>query len=83
MSPTCGLEDANKHDIALVRTPLGFTFAPTKDGKVVSPEAFHELLPALEETRAKVKELGLWTPQVPEAWGGLGLSLAEFGRVSA
>ena len=42
---------------------------------------FFALLPELEEKRRKVKELGLWTPQVPEEWGGLGLSLAEFGRV--
>ncbi len=35
-------EEANQRDIALVRTPLGFTFAPTSDGKVVSPEAFQK-----------------------------------------
>jgi alkylation response protein AidB-like acyl-CoA dehydrogenase len=43
---------------------------------------FYALLPALEEKRRKVKEMGLWTPQVPKAWGGLGLSLAEFGQIS-
>ncbi len=43
---------------------------------------FYAILPALEETRQKVKEMGLWTPQVPKAWGGLGLSLAEFGQIS-
>jgi alkylation response protein AidB-like acyl-CoA dehydrogenase len=44
-------------------------------------KAFYALLPELEEKRRKVKALGLWTPQVPVAWGGLGLSLAELGRV--
>jgi alkylation response protein AidB-like acyl-CoA dehydrogenase len=44
-------------------------------------KAFYSLLPTLQEKRAKVKALGLWTPQVPEAWGGLGLSLHELGRV--
>jgi alkylation response protein AidB-like acyl-CoA dehydrogenase len=44
-------------------------------------KAFYALLPQLEEKRRKVKELGLWTPQVPVSWGGLGLSLAELGRV--
>lgn len=44
-------------------------------------KAFFALLPELEEKRRKVKALGLWTPQVPVAWGGLGLSLAELGRV--
>jgi len=42
---------------------------------------FFELLPTLQEKRQKVKELGLWTPQVPKEWGGLGLSLSDFGRV--
>ncbi len=45
-------------------------------------KAFFSLLPALEEKRQKVRDMGLWTPQVPEEWGGLGLSLAEFGRIS-
>ena len=45
-------------------------------------KAFYAMLPAIEEKRQKVKELGLWTPQVPEEWGGLGLSLAEFGQIS-
>jgi acyl-CoA dehydrogenase len=44
-------------------------------------KAFFELLPTLQEKRRKVKELGLWTPQVPREWGGLGLSLSDFGRV--
>jgi alkylation response protein AidB-like acyl-CoA dehydrogenase len=43
---------------------------------------FRELLPKLRERRAKVKSLGLWTPQLPQKYGGLGLSLLEFARVS-
>lgn len=38
--------------------------------------------PQLEKKRDQVKALGLWNPQIPEAWGGLGLSLLEFGQVS-
>jgi alkylation response protein AidB-like acyl-CoA dehydrogenase len=45
-------------------------------------KAFYTLLPLLEEKRRKVKEMGLWAPAVPREWGGLGLSLSEFGRVS-
>lgn len=41
------------------------------------------IFPILEEKRAKVKKAGLWLPQIPQAWGGLGLSLAEHGQVSA
>src|SRR5437016_1104111 len=43
---------------------------------------FRELLPRLRQKREKVKAMGLWCPQLPESVGGLGLSLAEFGRVS-
>ena len=43
---------------------------------------FRELLPALEERRAKVKALGMWAPHLPEDFGGLGLSLSEFAHVS-
>ena len=41
-----------------------------------------EIVPLLEEKRQRVKAAGLWTPHLPEAWGGLGLSLAAFGRVN-
>jgi len=43
-------------------------------------KAFFQMLPTLQEKRRKVKELGLWTPQVPVEWGGLGLSLAETAK---
>jgi len=43
---------------------------------------FRELLPRLKEKREKVKKLGLWAPQLPARFDGLGLSLAEFARVS-
>jgi acyl-CoA dehydrogenase len=40
---------------------------------------FRELRPALAEKRRRVKQLGLWAPQLPEEYGGLGLRL-EIGR---
>jgi alkylation response protein AidB-like acyl-CoA dehydrogenase len=43
---------------------------------------FRELLPALEEKRERVKALKLWSPQLPTEYGGLGLRLVEFARVS-
>ena len=43
---------------------------------------YKDFLAILEEKRQKVKEMGLWTPQVSEKWGGPGLSLAEFGKIS-
>jgi acyl-CoA dehydrogenase len=44
--------------------------------------SFLALKPELERKRQRVRESGLWAPHLPEADGGLGLSLAEFGRVS-
>ncbi|MDT7808761.1 MAG: acyl-CoA dehydrogenase [Acidobacteriota bacterium] len=43
---------------------------------------FRELLPALGEKRERVKALGLWAPHLPTEYGGLGLTLSEFARVS-
>ncbi|MBI3359899.1 MAG: acyl-CoA dehydrogenase family protein [Chloroflexi bacterium] len=45
-------------------------------------EGFRALLPALAEKRQTAKERGLWTPHLPREFGGLGLSLSEFARVS-
>ena len=41
-----------------------------------------EMNDVLEEKRAKVREMGMWCPQVPEEYGGMGLSLLEHGFVS-
>jgi len=43
---------------------------------------FASVEPRLAETRAKVKELGLWVPHLPLSAGGPGFSLVEFARVS-
>jgi alkylation response protein AidB-like acyl-CoA dehydrogenase len=51
------------------------------EGKFVGG-SFRSLLPELSRLRARVKELGLWTPQIPTTHGGLGLSLVEHGQVS-
>ncbi len=36
-------EDAKKHGIALMRTPVGFAFTPVAGGKAISPEVFQRL----------------------------------------
>ncbi len=43
---------------------------------------FATLEPLLEEKRQLARELGLWLPQIPAAYGGMGLSLFDHGRVS-
>lgn len=43
---------------------------------------FGRLLPALREKRERVRQLTLLAPHLPRDFGGLGLSLLDFGRVS-
>jgi alkylation response protein AidB-like acyl-CoA dehydrogenase len=43
---------------------------------------FTALEPVLQEKRAQVKKLGLWLPQIPKEYGGMGLTLFEHGLVS-
>jgi acyl-CoA dehydrogenase len=44
--------------------------------------SFRAMLPELNRLRGRVKELGLWAPQIPREHGGLGLTLLEHGQVS-
>ncbi|MFP5399128.1 MAG: AAA family ATPase [Gammaproteobacteria bacterium] len=46
-------QEAQRRDLAMIRTPVGFTFAPQKDGEVMSPEVF-EALP--EDRRAELQK---------------------------
>ncbi|HBO83291.1 MAG TPA: acyl-CoA dehydrogenase [Cupriavidus sp.] len=62
-----------------VRSFMETDVYPIEDG---GRKEFYSILPVLEEKRQKVKDLGLWTPAVSKEWGGLGLSLWEFGQVS-
>ncbi len=43
---------------------------------------FETLMPLLHEKRQKAESLGLWLPQIPQVYGGMGLSLVEHGFVS-
>ena len=43
---------------------------------------FRELLPALAERRERIRARGLWAPHLPPEWGGLGLALPDFARLS-
>jgi alkylation response protein AidB-like acyl-CoA dehydrogenase len=74
--PTPETDALLRHVRAFVRDELD----PLEDRFRTEP--FRGLLPALAEKRARVKELGLWAPHLPRELGGLGLSLAEFARVS-
>ena len=43
---------------------------------------FKALEPLLNAKRAKVKQMGLWAPQMPEEYGGMGLPMMEHAIVS-
>ena len=45
-------EEAAKESIALLHTPSGFSFAPVRNGEVISPEAYAQLP---EETRSRIE----------------------------
>jgi lon-related putative ATP-dependent protease len=47
-------QDASHAGIALLRTPAGFTFAPLKNGEVISAEDFNQLSEAERERIAEV-----------------------------
>src|SRR5436190_11457912 len=66
--------------VARVREYIEQQIIPLEKEFLTRP--FPELLPALRERRAQVKGMGLWAPQLPTRWGGLGLRLPEFARVS-
>lgn len=36
-------EEAKRHGVALIRSPMGFAFAPVADGRIVTPEIFQAL----------------------------------------
>ncbi len=43
---------------------------------------FNAVAPQLDALRQKARGLGLWLPQIPQEYGGMGLSLVEHGHVS-
>jgi len=45
-------------------------------------KSFRQLLPELRKKRERVKEMGLWAPQVPVQYGGGGLGFMEHALVS-
>ena len=62
---------ALKHKISLIRTPLGFAFAPLKDGEVIDPDEYRRLP---EDRRQEIEghiaelqdELGRIMRQIPQ-----------------
>ncbi len=49
----------------------------------VATNGYKKTLPKLKAARQKVKDLGLWCPQISKEYGGMGLDLMEHGMVSS
>ncbi len=82
--------EAQQQSIAFLRTPMGFSFAPLKDGAVMQPQAYQALS---EEERSKIEsaikalqtklqevlqELPLWTKQTQDKIRELNQETANF-----
>lgn len=76
---------AQSQNIALLRTPTGFTMAPMHEGKVVKPEVFNALPENMRrEVEAKIealqKELGDILARVPKADKRRRMGLSELNE---
>jgi lon-related putative ATP-dependent protease len=59
--------EARAQGIALLRTPMGLAFAPTRDGRIIPPEQFQELP---DETRKAIEQsVGVLQKRLSEALG--------------
>jgi acyl-CoA dehydrogenase len=52
------------------------------EAEVARRQSFRAVLPELSAVRKRVRDKGLWAPQLPKEAGGMGLSLMEHARVS-
>ena len=66
--------------VARIRAFVEEEIYPLEDSWQKLP--FRELIPQLEDKRQRVREEGLWTPQIPRSHGGLGLGFLEHALVS-
>jgi acyl-CoA dehydrogenase len=66
--------------VAAVREVVREELVPLESDFLARP--FRELLPVLAERRAAIRARGLWAPHLPPEWGGLGLTLPAFARLS-
>ncbi len=74
------VSDATQNLVRNIRHFLATEVAPYE--RRVSEEGFFAVEGKLKELRAKVKDLGMWAPQVPKDVGGMGLPLMDHALVS-
>ncbi len=83
-------QEAKARGVALLRTPMGFTFAPIQDGAIVPPEAFQRLdqgtreaieaeIQALQKKlQEALKQVPLWMRETREKIRELNDEIASF-----
>src|SRR6185369_11237158 len=49
---------------------------------ILLQQGYRAVQPLVQEKREKVKALGWWSPAIPREYGGMGLDLVEFARIS-
>jgi acyl-CoA dehydrogenase len=74
------ISDKMRHLLATIRSFMEREVYPLE--QQAASKSFRQLLPQLQEKRQQVKDLGLWLPQVPRAYGGMGLGFLEHALVS-
>lgn len=74
------ISDRMKAVLAEARTLMETEVYPV-EAKLASA-SFQDLLPELAIVRAKVKARGLWAPQMPEEFGGMGLPFRDHALLS-
>ena len=62
-----------------IRDLIAHEVVPLEAALLTRP--FAEIAPELGQVRQKVKDLGLWAPQIPRSHGGLGLTCLEYALV--
>jgi alkylation response protein AidB-like acyl-CoA dehydrogenase len=76
-----GLSDKMKDLLGRIEDFLRREVFP-REREILSKGVLRGDEPLIRSLRGKVKELGLWAPQVPKELGGVGLTMVEHGLVS-
>ena len=73
------IPDKTRDLLATIREFVEREIYPVEE--LARSKSFNELLPVLQEKRSLVREMGLWTPQIPKAHGGVGLGFLDYAMV--
>ncbi len=73
------ISDKTRDLLGTVRDFIGREVFPLEE--LARTRSFTQLEPVLEEKRSLVKEMRLWTPQIPEKHGGVGLGFLDYAMV--